>query len=52
MDKDVLEIGQIFVEEYRRTSLDEILKEAIPDDNSKLVELPKFPNLAWFSKLR
>ncbi|MCM3223656.1 SIR2 family protein [Bacillus cereus] len=31
--KDVLAIGQIFVEEYGRTSLDEILKEAIPDDN-------------------
>ncbi|MDL2419470.1 hypothetical protein ACTIGL_28695 (plasmid) [Bacillus shihchuchen] len=32
-DKDVLEVSQIFVEEYGRTSLDEILKEAIPDDN-------------------
>ncbi|WP_000711122.1 SIR2 family NAD-dependent protein deacylase (plasmid) [Bacillus cereus] len=31
--KDVLAISQIFVEEYGRTSLDEILKEAIPDDN-------------------
>ncbi|HDX9688829.1 TPA: SIR2 family protein [Bacillus thuringiensis] len=32
-DKGVLEVSQIFVEEYGRTSLDEILKEAIPDDN-------------------
>ncbi|EOO24944.1 hypothetical protein IIU_06517 [Bacillus cereus VD133] len=32
-EKDVLAISQIYVEEYGRTSLDEILKEAIPDDN-------------------
>ncbi|MEB4884459.1 MULTISPECIES: SIR2 family NAD-dependent protein deacylase [Priestia] len=31
--KDVLEIGQIYVKEYGRASLDEILKEAIPDEN-------------------
>ncbi|HDX9591009.1 TPA: SIR2 family protein [Bacillus pseudomycoides] len=31
--KDVLEIGQIYVKEYGRSSLDEILKSAIPDDN-------------------
>ncbi|KQL33191.1 hypothetical protein AN960_21250 [Bacillus sp. FJAT-25509] len=32
-DKDVLEIGQLYEEEYGRANLDEILKEAIPDDN-------------------
>lgn len=31
--KDVLEIGQLYEEEYGRASLDEILKEAIPDEN-------------------
>ncbi|PFK46731.1 SIR2 family protein [Priestia megaterium] len=31
--KDVLEIGQVYVKEYGRASLDEILKEAIPDEN-------------------
>lgn len=31
--KDVLEIGQIYVKEYGRASLDEVLKEAIPDEN-------------------
>ncbi|NUU61256.1 SIR2 family NAD-dependent protein deacylase [Paenibacillus agri] len=31
--KDVLEIGQLYVKEYGRSSLDTILKEAIPDNN-------------------
>lgn len=31
--KDILEIGQLYEEEYGRASLDEILKEAIPDEN-------------------
>ncbi|KAA8751508.1 SIR2 family NAD-dependent protein deacylase [Paenibacillus sp. UASWS1643] len=30
---DVLEIGQLYVKEYGRTSLDEALKNAIPDNN-------------------
>ncbi|PFD40353.1 SIR2 family protein [Bacillus cereus] len=37
--KDVLEIGQIYVKEYGRSSLDEILKKAIPDDNYEPNEL-------------
>ncbi|WP_086391040.1 SIR2 family NAD-dependent protein deacylase [Bacillus thuringiensis] len=38
-EKDVLEIGQIYVQEYGRSSLDEILKRAIPDDNYEPGEL-------------
>lgn len=37
--KDVLDIGQIYVNEYGRARLDEILKEAIPDDNYEPDEL-------------
>ncbi|AKP78634.1 hypothetical protein AS52_03673 [Priestia megaterium Q3] len=37
--KDVLEIGQIYTKEYGRASLDEILKEAIPDENYEPDEL-------------
>ncbi|MEI3892477.1 MULTISPECIES: SIR2 family protein [Bacillus] len=40
-EKDVLEIGQIYVKEYGRSSLDEILKKAIPDDNYEPNELHK-----------
>ncbi|MCY7962700.1 SIR2 family NAD-dependent protein deacylase [Bacillus inaquosorum] len=32
-EKDVLDIGQIFVNEYGRSSLDQVLKDAIPDAN-------------------
>ncbi len=46
-EKDVLEVGQLYVKEYGRSSLDELLKEAIPDDNYepgnlhyKLLKLP------------
>lgn len=46
--KDVLEIGQIYEEEYGRASLDEILKEAIPDDNYEPGTLHyNFLNLPW-----
>ncbi|WP_322907716.1 SIR2 family protein [Paenibacillus campi] len=31
--KNVLDIGQIYVDEYGRTSLDEILKTSVPDNN-------------------
>ncbi|MED3971407.1 SIR2 family protein [Priestia megaterium] len=46
--KDVLEIGQIYVKEYGRASLDEILKEAIPDDNYEPDDLHyNLLNLPW-----
>ena len=46
--KDVLEIGQIYVEEYGKSSLDEILKEVIPDDNYEPDELHySLLNLPW-----
>ncbi|SLK12268.1 SIR2 family NAD-dependent protein deacylase [Bacillus toyonensis] len=46
--KDVLEIGQLYEEEYGRASLDEILKEAIPDDNYESDLLHhKLLNLPW-----
>ncbi|MBG9790510.1 SIR2 family NAD-dependent protein deacylase [Brevibacillus laterosporus] len=46
--KDVLEIGQIYVEEYGRSSLDEILKESIPDDNYEPDKLHyALLNLPW-----
>ncbi|MEC1612684.1 SIR2 family protein [Bacillus mojavensis] len=32
-EKDVLDIGQIYVNEYGRSSLDQVLKDAIPDAN-------------------
>ncbi|PFF12189.1 SIR2 family protein [Bacillus cereus] len=46
--KDVLEIGQLYEEEYGRASLDEILKEAIPDENYESDLLHhKLLNLPW-----
>lgn len=46
--KDVLEIGQLYEEEYGRANLDEILKEAIPDDNYEPDLLHhKLLNLPW-----
>ncbi|MGE7920639.1 SIR2 family NAD-dependent protein deacylase [Viridibacillus sp. NPDC093762] len=46
--KDVLEIGQLYEEEYGRASLDEVLKEAIPDDNYEPDSLHyKLLNLPW-----
>lgn len=46
--KDVLEIGQIYADEYGRSSLDEFLKEAIPDENYEPAELHhKLLNLPW-----
>ncbi|WP_411738525.1 SIR2 family NAD-dependent protein deacylase [Peribacillus sp. S4] len=46
--KDVLEIGQLYVNEYGRASLDEILKEAIPDDNYEPDKLHyELLNLPW-----
>lgn len=46
--KDVLEIGQLYEEEYGRASLDEILKEAIPDENYEPGSLHyKLLNLPW-----
>lgn len=46
--KDVLEIGQIYESEYGRASLEEILKEAIPDDNYEPDTLHyNFLNLPW-----
>ncbi|MGH0668432.1 SIR2 family NAD-dependent protein deacylase [Bacillus paranthracis] len=48
MYKDVLEVGQLYVDEYGRTSLDEILKDAIPDDNYEPDLLhQKLLNLPW-----
>lgn len=32
-EKGVLEIGQIYSEEYGRSSLDEVIKASVPDDN-------------------
>lgn len=46
--KDVLEIGQVYEDEYGRSSLDEILKEAIPDENYEPDLLHhKLLNLPW-----
>lgn len=38
-NEDVLDIGQIYVKEYGRSGLDEILKKAIPDENYEPDEL-------------
>ncbi|MCY8282858.1 SIR2 family protein [Bacillus inaquosorum] len=47
-EKDVLTIGQIYVEEYGRSSLDQILKDAVPDNNYEPGELHyKLLNLPW-----
>ncbi|WP_108672554.1 SIR2 family NAD-dependent protein deacylase [Peribacillus acanthi] len=46
--KDVLEVGQLYVDEYGRASLEEVLKEAIPDDNYEPDTLHyKLLNLPW-----
>ena len=46
--RDILEIAQLFEEEYGRANLDELLKEAIPDDNYEPDELHvEFLNLPW-----
>jgi len=46
--KDVLELGQLYVEEYGRSSLDELLKESIPDENYEPGDLHnKLLNLPW-----
>ncbi|MGE7020839.1 SIR2 family NAD-dependent protein deacylase [Solibacillus cecembensis] len=46
--KDILEISEIYEDEYGRASLDEILKEAIPDDNYQPDDLHfNFLNLPW-----
>lgn len=46
--KDILEIGQMYEDEYGRASLDELLKEAIPDDNYEPDILHyNFLNLPW-----
>lgn len=46
-NRDVLEIAQMYSDEYGRSALDEVLKAAIPDDNfepdtlhTKLLDLP------------
>lgn len=47
-NKSVLEIGELYVEEYGRSALDEVLKKSIPDENyepSKLYD--KLLNLPW-----
>lgn len=47
-EKDILEIGDIYEDEYGRASLDKILKDAIPDDNYQPGELHyNFLNLPW-----
>ncbi|MFJ7850173.1 SIR2 family NAD-dependent protein deacylase [Peribacillus sp. NPDC097206] len=47
-EKDILEISEIYEDEYGRASLDEILKEAIPDDNYQPDDLHyNFLNLPW-----
>ncbi|MGG1347611.1 SIR2 family protein [Bacillus subtilis] len=46
--KNVLKIAQIYKEEYGRSRLDEVLKEAIPDNNYEPDELHhKFLKLPW-----
>ncbi|QHM15343.1 SIR2 family NAD-dependent protein deacylase [Bacillus subtilis] len=46
--KNVLKIAQIYVDEYGRSRLDEVLKESIPDNNYEPDELHhKFLNLPW-----
>lgn len=38
-DLDVLELGQLYADEYGRANLDELLKQAIPDQNYEPSEL-------------
>lgn len=46
--RGILEIGQLYVEEYSRSGLDEVLKESIPDDNYEPDKLHyALLNLPW-----
>ncbi|TCI68024.1 MULTISPECIES: SIR2 family protein [unclassified Exiguobacterium] len=48
VDADVLQLGQIYEEEYGRSSLDELLKESIPDNNYEPGSIhSEFLNLPW-----
>lgn len=47
-EKGVLEIGQIYSEEYGRSSLDEVIKASVPDDNYEPGVLhAELLNLPW-----
>ncbi|SDI41620.1 SIR2-like domain-containing protein [Planococcus glaciei] len=47
-EKDVLEIGQIYSDEYGRSTLDELLKASIPDENYEPDQLHyQLLNLPW-----
>jgi SIR2-like domain len=47
-DYDVLELGQMYADEYGRANLDELLKQAIPDQNYEPSELhERLLKLPW-----